>query len=121
MKPQSGFDLAKGDQVPRPFVWTSIHTVNESSSGGKPYVGGSIRQNACPSGMKNNNIQVQLFLNSGPFLASQHHYNSILHIFLTSPPYILFFFFSRSRIPLETGGRTVVKKGEYRINMIQQK
>ena len=36
--------------VPHPFVLTNIHTVNESSSGGKPYIGGSIRQNECPSG-----------------------------------------------------------------------
>ena len=28
--------------VPHPFVITNIHTVNESSSGGKPYIGGSI-------------------------------------------------------------------------------
>ena len=38
--------------VPHPFVLTKIHTVNESSSGGKPYmgkpyIGGSIRQNEC--------------------------------------------------------------------------
>ena len=63
------------------------------------------------------NIQVQLLLTSRPFLASQHPDNSILHIFLTSPPYSFFFFrFSpRNRIPLGTGGRTVFKKGEYRI------
>ena len=40
------------------------------------------------------NIQVQLLLTSGPFLASQHQDNSILHIFLTSPPYTIFFVFS---------------------------
>ena len=38
------------------------------------------------------NIQVQLLLTSGPFLASQHQDNSILHIFLTSPSYTLFFY-----------------------------
>ena len=38
------------------------------------------------------NIQVQLLLTSGPFLASQHQDNSILHIFLTSLPYTVFFF-----------------------------
>ena len=40
----------KVSNVPHPFVLTNIHTVNESSSGGKPYIGGSIRQNECPSG-----------------------------------------------------------------------
>ena len=63
------------------------------SSGGKPYIGGSIRQNECPPGTKTNNIQVQLLLTSGPFLASRHQDNPILHIFLTSPSYIFFFFF----------------------------
>ena len=42
------------------------------------------------------NIQVQLLLTSGPFLASQHQDNSIVHIFLTSLPYTVFFFFGFS-------------------------
>ena len=42
-------------RVPHPFVLTNIHTVNESSSGGKPYIGGSIPQNECPPGTKTNN------------------------------------------------------------------
>ena len=41
--------------VPHPFVLTNIHTVNESSSGGKPYIGGSIPQNECSPGTKTNN------------------------------------------------------------------
>ena len=85
--------------IPSYWVLTNIHTVNESSSGGKPYFGGSIRQNACPSGTKTKNIQVQLLLTSGPFLASRHQDNSILNIFLTSPPYILFFSATESRVP----------------------
>ena len=91
--------------VPHPFVITNIHAVNESSSGGKPYIGGSIRQNECPSGTKTNNIHVQLLLTSGPFLASQHQDNSIFHIFLTSSPYILFFsfFFSPQPNPPRNG------------------
>ena len=61
----SGFEISFKPIVilnllPHPFVFTNMHTVNESSSGGKPYIakcgsGGSIRQNACPSGTKTNN------------------------------------------------------------------
>ena len=32
------FSAVKNLHVPHPFVLTNIHTVNESSSGGKPYI-----------------------------------------------------------------------------------
>ena len=101
--------------VPHPFRLTNIHTVNESSSGSKPYIGGCIWQNACPSGMKTNNIQVQLLLTPGPFLASRHQDNSILRIFLTSPPYIPFFSPPQPNPPRNRWTNSVKKKKKRRV------
>ena len=84
--------------------------MNESSSGGKPYIGGSIRQNECPPGTKTNNIQVQLLLTSGPFLASRHQDNSILHIFFDITSLHPFFFFSTTESPSEQVDEQCLKK-----------
>ena len=46
----TGRDRERSD--PHPIVITNLNTVNESSSGGKLYNGGSIRQDECPSGTK---------------------------------------------------------------------